>query len=234
MNCLPDAPPLVSHLRRGNFRHMATLADAPNSRARPETLAGGAGHCYLSLLQKAKMTKAPKPAKKSPPTAATHPRPTAARMNAYLENLQAIISKHGWAVQSVLTDVPVSYTVGLTATHGLPEIVLTGIGPEDAQGILNMAARRLVSKELTLVEGQKYSQFLESFPVQFRPVPPSEAKLLRLAALFAPEQRPVSAWQMIWPDSQGNFSGDPGMHEGFAAMQNLELVLETAEEAPQH
>src|SRR5262249_52869691 len=58
----------------------------------------------------------------------------------YLDELRATIRIHGWAVQGVEDDrLPYAYTIGLH-DRGLPELLVTGLPPEGAAGLLNDVA----------------------------------------------------------------------------------------------
>lgn len=63
----------------------------------------------------------------------------------YLDELRATIRIYGWAVQGVEDDRrPYSYTVGLH-DRGLPELLVTGLPPERAAGVLNDVAAAAVA-----------------------------------------------------------------------------------------
>lgn len=122
--------------------------------------------------------------------------------------MKGLVDTHGWAIMCVYAQAPVCYTLGLFATKGLPELVVSGLPPETGQSILNTLASRLVTGELKLDSTKDYADVFEGFPARFRPLPPETAELLNLAQAFAPAGYVAPAWQLLWPGTDGRFPGD--------------------------
>lgn len=155
-------------------------------------------------------------------------------MDQYLEKAQALIDEHGWLVQTVMGRALVSYTVGLQATHALPELVVTGLDQQTGHHILNVLAKRLSLGELELNECKQVESVFEGFNARLRQVEPAQAELLRIAVLFSPGQRVPPMWQVLWPDPKGRFPGEPDVEERYVAMQNIALMLEEPSDGVGH
>jgi hypothetical protein len=157
------------------------------------------------------------------------PPPSAAHVDSYLQKIIDIIDTKGWAVQGVMSNPPIAYTVGLTITHGLPEIVVAALPLESAVAILNGIAKKLIDKKYTLEADKDYPEVFEGFKARFRPLSAEVAAQLKVAAMFTPGstpgETPVVAWQLIWPDTTGHFPGQLGMDSDLELMQDLKLIL---------
>ena len=155
----------------------------------------------------------------------THNNSERHNLDAYLEKIVNLIEEHGWAVQAVMTNPPVFYTVGLTLRYRLPELVVSGLDFDTARGILNELAVKLKKKELVLVENKNFDEVFEGFSARFKQLSEAEAQELKVAAIFTPDESPVNAWQLLWPDPSGKFSDDPDVDPLYANMQNLSLIF---------
>lgn len=147
-------------------------------------------------------------------------------MQRYVERLADIVANKGWAVQSILTNPPVAYTVGLTVKYQIPELAVVGLDPTTATGILNQVAQDLIDRRYVLAENKDYDTVFNGFLARFRPLTVDECKHLRMARLFTPDDTEVQAWQLLWPDPLGNFAEGPRSDSHFAVMQNLNMAME--------
>ncbi|RBY79815.1 DUF4262 domain-containing protein [Geodermatophilus sp. TF02-6] len=140
------------------------------------------------------------------------------RITAWLDqedaHLTAVIRKCRWAVQYVGAgeepDEPsFGYTVGLFGL-GHPELVVVGLGPESAHGLLDEAAR-MVAGGRTLVPGEfvTWEGWAEQLFVE---VCPNPGEVLLSANRFyqRPAEYSVPAYQLTWPHPGGTFPWDPG------------------------
>ncbi|GAC57124.1 hypothetical protein GOHSU_16_00820 [Gordonia hirsuta DSM 44140 = NBRC 16056] len=125
-----------------------------------------------------------------------------------VDNALAQISAGRWAVTGVYGDElnpAFAYTTGLTE-FSRPELVIYGLDPAQACGILNRAAQRLIddpylfdAPRLTGIVRPPYA--LTSLPT----MDTTEFTVTRL--LYGPDFRAV---QLIWPDSAGRFPWEYG------------------------
>src|SRR4051794_22533027 len=86
----------------------------------------------------------------------------------FLRRQEEIIDTVGWAVMHVLPTAddpdttPFAYTVGLTA-HDYPELLIAGLPPEVAHGLLNYLAGRVYDKAERLARGQRVSDLIAGY-----------------------------------------------------------------------
>lgn len=68
----------------------------------------------------------------------------------YLQILREIVRDHGWAVQFVESGQrPFAYTIGLH-DKGLPELLITGLPPQNSARLLNSIAHQIVEDGVAL------------------------------------------------------------------------------------
>lgn len=133
-------------------------------------------------------------------------------MKDYIAKLDAIIEKHGYAVQSVMDNPSMSYTVGLTDL-GLPELVMVGVPIPSMQAIINEAVARMRSTQ-PFAPGQLQSE-LANLPLRIDAVHISQV-LGRLYMLIGYEKRrqrqvtELKVLQLVWPDQDGRYPDDSG------------------------
>jgi hypothetical protein len=87
----------------------------------------------------------------------------------FLRRQEQIIDTVGWAVMHVLpaaddpdTTTPFAYTVGLTA-HDYPELLIAGLPPEVAHGLLNDLAGRVYDRADRFTHGQRVSDLIAGY-----------------------------------------------------------------------
>ena len=111
------------------------------------------------------------------------------------------IKEYGCSIISTDTDgTRMAYTVGLSDS-GLPEIVVFGLPPASAHGILNDAAKLLKEDKLPL--DAPISE-LAKLPLVCKQVPAERGVgYINFAIIWA--GRPVNLIQLVWPDEKGHF-----------------------------
>lgn len=133
----------------------------------------------------------------------------------YLERVRRTVAARGWVVQGVTAeagdDVPFAYTVGMIPA-GLPELVLSGLPMEVLHELINIAADAHLGQELT---AGGTAEGLASVPLRVIACDPG-APVGVARALYGPA---VTAVQLVWPDRDGAFPGEPGWRT--AARQDL-------------
>lgn len=134
-----------------------------------------------------------------------------------LERNERLIAEYGHAVIHVFADpercLPsFSYSVGLQ-DRGFPEIVLAGIPPQAAQGIINDAARNLIERNQPPSEGEIWFDLLQGeFGIRFRELSEAEIEInLCLACRRAGDlgREPPKAFQIIYQDPERRWPEDP-------------------------
>ncbi|WP_225933572.1 DUF4262 domain-containing protein [Mycolicibacterium pallens] len=128
----------------------------------------------------------------------------------YLEELQATIRDHGWAVQFVESENrPFAYTIGLH-DHDLPELLITGLRPEVSASVLNSIAHMIVDDGTTL-EPAMHIDFEDRFLIEVVEVEHPDVHLKFGVRLFGPR---IRAFQLVWADNHGRFPWEPGWGHG--------------------
>lgn len=130
------------------------------------------------------------------------------------------IAEHGWTTVSVeggRDRPPMTYTVGLTRFHDHPELVVSGLVPEDASPRLGELAAHVR-------DGHRYAagDVITSFgPHRFRLLRVNDPRRL----VFAQEiygmggARVVPGLQVVWSDHAGRWPWDPTWEHGGAQQQ---------------
>lgn len=130
---------------------------------------------------------------------------TEGRRADYLRECKKIIDRTGWMIQGVLPveggQGPVfGYTVGMTPA-GLPELVCSGLPPEDVKQVLNLAASVHLKAEPPFKHGDTLKD-AESFSVGLRLIDAPRAEIGTATAMYGPKAR---ALQLVWPDENGGW-----------------------------
>jgi hypothetical protein len=135
--------------------------------------------------------------------------------NDFLRRQQQIIDTVGWAVMHVLptedetdTTTPFAYTVGLTA-HDYPELLIAGLPPDVAHGLLNDLASRVYDKAERFTDGQRISDLIAGYDAVVVDGAPTDELLPGVAIARYGRDR-VRLQQVVWPDPQGRFPWDTG------------------------
>lgn len=132
------------------------------------------------------------------------------------------VRRDGWHATGVLDAAGqpgYMYTTGLTATFRHPELVIVGLPPDAAVGVLAAAAGR-IEEDGPLTPGGEYDRIADGFTVRVRDVAPAFCRLsFAVSNRFYGRRVPVR--QIVWPDPGGRFPGDPGCDPGMAAVQDI-------------
>lgn len=106
-----------------------------------------------------------------------------------------------------------SYTIGLSNTRNVPEIITCGLPVKAAQAALNYAAD-LQAKGVDLTQG-RHARVLGNVDVEFRPVDPKWSEILMLSAVWFNGSTDFPALQLVFPDLEGRFPEDKGFNTRF-------------------
>ncbi|MBS9533949.1 DUF4262 domain-containing protein [Mycobacterium sp. M1] len=137
-----------------------------------------------------------------------HPEAT---IEEWIDEIRAKKDRLGWAIQYVEDDRrPFAYTIGLHE-HGLPELLVTGLTPEDTVRVLNGAAQYLVDGGRP-VPGHTMSigdgPLMEIVQVEH-----PAAHLNMAVALYGPG---IKALQLVWHDDHDHSPWCPDFCNGDA------------------
>ena len=143
-------------------------------------------------------------------------------MNALLrESLDEAIERFGWAAIGVMPTfeepcMPFTYTVGLYNFDKHPELIVVGLHPEQAHGMLWGLYER-VRKGERFEAGQRDSHVIQNHDVIFQAMPPSGAPLHQAREYFEVDELP--ALQVVWPDTNGRFPFEEDFEQEFVGRQ---------------
>lgn len=147
---------------------------------------------------------------------------------AYLNWVAAAVSEYGWAVSGNHGDgktPPWAYSVGMwltcqRPTWQSPELIICGLPLESAASIINAIGAR-VTDGADIAPGVVLNDVCRA-PLTFRPVDLSwrTSGLLSVSDSFYGMVRPPYL-QVVWPDTNDCFPGDPGFEHGFDGVQPL-------------
>lgn len=136
------------------------------------------------------------------------------------------IRKDGWYPVHVAPrgqEAEFSYSVGLYANYGQPEVVVVGMPPAVAQQFLDNLAARVRQADPPFALYQGYEGIAEDSRIAFVPV----------AQRHVPGHFDYGGWfyrsvgvdvpfvQMVWPDASGRFPWERGYDPVYAAVQPL-------------
>lgn len=123
-----------------------------------------------------------------------------------LDHYRALINEHGWAVVQVSGLLGYAYTVGLTRYHGHPELLVSGMAPDDVPGYLNelgsavAAGERFVAGDLREGPARHRRQFLAV----------EEPGELVIAQAIYGQAAAVPGLQVVFSDHEGQWPWTPG------------------------
>lgn len=131
-----------------------------------------------------------------------------------LERVASAIAEHGW---HMIGTEGFAYTTGLTdGDH--PEILIAGLPPRTAHDVVSAAVAK-VRARTPLLPGSRHDGIVSAYPVEVRALPLVTPRFPR-SVTTAHYRRAVPAVQLVWPDQQGRFPGEPGCAESIAAAQD--------------
>mgnify|MGYP001403946311 CR=1 FL=1 len=155
-------------------------------------------------------------------------------MQSYLDRCRGLIAKHGHMVQFVgAAPFGYAYTVGLEPTLGC-ELLIVGLTPDIARVLLNGIAARL--KEGPVADGEPIEK-IAMVPLKITTHAVADpAKGRDRAALVAVAGRlgysPRHIRQVIWPDTQNRFPGDPGYNHAIEQDVDQLSLLDSTNDTP--
>jgi hypothetical protein len=125
-------------------------------------------------------------------------------------SVAANIERTGVHIMHVLGDtrhVGWTYTIGLFERRGHPEILVSGLPPDTAQGILNSCAGQ-VGSGLDARDGSLDPLALSNFPCAFRPIPVIDDNHFAWGIRHY-GHRAFEAIQLVWSDADGRLPWEP-------------------------
>ena len=134
------------------------------------------------------------------------------------EFIRRCVKDPGWAVQLVdegesPSEPEFAYTIGLHHNFGHPELIVLGQPKELMHAILNVIGQR-IRKGARYAPGDSLDEVIDGFPVRLREVERRESLETHVGyALWFYAGKPFRLFQVVWPDKEGRFPGEPGAWE---------------------
>lgn len=138
----------------------------------------------------------------------------------YEQRIISNVEKYGVSMTSVFgteEKPPFTYTIGLKKTYNMPELIVFGLDPQSAHGVL-YAAIGLI-KQGNFDFDALHSQIIEGFQCAFKNVPFEIAKKYAYSASWFYNNERYEMSQLIWPDEAGKFPWDDGFNNKFKKIQ---------------
>ncbi|KOV63670.1 DUF4262 domain-containing protein [Streptomyces sp. MMG1121] len=122
------------------------------------------------------------------------------------------VRRHGWHVVMVPEDEigpGFAYTIGLSHTHGVPELALFGLDVHTMHRMLNALGDRAAAGAVP-ADGQEHEGIAEGRRVALRNVDLRWYRTFFGRAIRFYRRPPFPVLQVTWPDAQGRFHGEEG------------------------
>ena len=117
-----------------------------------------------------------------------------------------------------------TYTIGVTKTAGWPEFIVAGLDQEKAVGLLGSAVTEVWERGGPM-DGMSLNKVLAGKTARLVKRGDLKERHRKMADWYASEAgyKPQDAlFQIIWPDRDGNFPGDPACSDEVARAQALD------------
>lgn len=136
-------------------------------------------------------------------------------IDAYLDQIEAVIRDHGWAVQGVFATetsdlkFDFAYTVGLIKRGCKAELLIAGLPMRTGASILNDIAREMINNGQT-IPPQEF-EVADGFVLRAVTYVPRQGSELHLGVARAFYNRiDVPVAQYVWPDKNHHYPWDEG------------------------
>jgi hypothetical protein len=142
------------------------------------------------------------------------------------ERTLAIVEASGWCIQAVdrgqdSNSPPYAYSVGM-AKKGLPELLMTGVVPPLASHTLNQICFKMMDGKIRGFDEEKISGLTPiTFKLRELDVKDVE-KFLPICIRYGKHTgKPIQFMQVMFPDGNGRYPGDPDCSKKFYKVQSL-------------
>ncbi|KCZ90444.1 DUF4262 domain-containing protein [Hyphomonas jannaschiana] len=156
--------------------------------------------------------------------------------------LQAVannVDRDGWTKVYVQKDpanpnsrLLFTVTVGMQEKFGLPELVIFGLNPETADGMVHNVAAKLVNEKKWTGEPLSMGGVLNEADVELRPVHPEhlgEVGAINIMIRRETGRPPLRGMiQVFWPGDDGRFPWDPESTDEFRDQPRLDISWKKA------
>lgn len=135
--------------------------------------------------------------------------------------LVADVEAYGWHILNVFStegEPNFSYSVGMQATLGHPDLVVLGLPLEVGQELINLVGDA-IRGGLRLADGMRSADFLQGYDCLFRTVPRHLYPEYFGWGLWFYGDDDFSVLQLVYPDRQGRWPWEDGVDEAFRSNQ---------------
>ncbi|MDI6516179.1 DUF4262 domain-containing protein [Streptomyces coelicoflavus] len=125
------------------------------------------------------------------------------------------VQRHGWHVVMVPEDEigpGFAYTIGLSHTHGVPELAMFGLGIHPMHLILNRLGEKCAAGAV-LADGQQHPDVVDGYQVALRQVDLRWYRTFFGQAIGFYRRPPFPVLQVAWPDVAGRSHWDEQAEE---------------------
>lgn len=135
----------------------------------------------------------------------------------HLDKIRWVVEENGWCAEPVAGSEdpprpPYTYTVGFEESFEHPEVVIFGLQPVAARGLMEMMAEHLDAGG-TLPVGEFVGLLDNGLRCALLPVRLTDHRDLFTGLSAYHGERPFRVEQFVWPDRQGRLPWDPGYEE---------------------
>ncbi|WP_406004969.1 DUF4262 domain-containing protein [Streptomyces sp. NBC_00637] len=130
------------------------------------------------------------------------------------------VRKHGWHVVMVPEDdigPGFAYTIGLSHTHGAPELAMFGLDVHAMHRVLNRLGEKAAGS--TLADGQKHPDVVDGHEVALRKVDLRWYRTFFGRAIGFYRRPPFPVLQVAWPDADARFHWEEQARQGHRESQ---------------
>ncbi len=130
----------------------------------------------------------------------------------WLDRAQVTVAEHGFLVLVVDDDLqPFAYTAGLYDTCGHPELVVFGLGRDQAYDVLQFLGERVRDGALRVADGSELA--VPGLPLRAFTLPNPADVVFRANWLgYREPENSVTALQLVYPDGHGVWPWEPDCH----------------------
>lgn len=133
----------------------------------------------------------------------------------HAEKIDWMVGARGWAIEPVApsTDPPspaYAYTIGFPERFGFPEVVVVGLTPSAANGLVELVADALAGGAEVPTGVDLVGLLDNDLRCRFVEIAAEDVPNLLPTAVAWRRGAPCAAVQMLWPDRNGFLPGEAG------------------------
>jgi hypothetical protein len=149
----------------------------------------------------------------------------------HAEKIEWMVEQRGWALEPVAARVDVTppvpgyaYTVGFPERFGFPEVVVFGLTPVAANGLLELVAAMLDGGTEIPIDVELVGLFDNELRCRFGAIATEDARLMLPTAVAWRRGAAFDAVQLLWPDRNGFLPTEPGFDQRMVAAQPVVAI----------